>query len=532
MKEFIVMSSKTYNSSDEKLNNYQQTYQNLDILETPMAFYLDLSHLTLESTLAHLPTHDFQISPDAPGYVVANEFERQPDLPGVIIVERSRVLGVFSRRKFLEKIGRPYGVEVYLKRPVRLLLEAIEPHFLILPGDCAIDVAAQIALDRPPELAYEPMIIKFPPSQNPNSSTKYQLRLLNVYLLLLAQTRLLNIANKTIEARAKELEEIIAVKDKFFSIISHDLRAPFSPLLGMCEVLPLMIDQQSSMSDIKQATESIHRSARNVYNLLENLLEWASIQRGQIPLEPTEINLSQLIQGTLSLLADKALEKKLTLTTKMPAEVWVYADENLLDTVLRNLTSNALKFTPSGGQVTIAAYPKANFVEVTVSDTGVGMPADVQANLFQPGKNRSTLGTAKEQGTGLGLVLCKEMVEKNRGNIWVESVIDQGTTFYFTIPMAQRASETTAYDPVEQVMVATSESAPPSSEEFHIPSPEIMHHLLELARIGDLASIEEQANQLMETNDQLTSFARKLQILVSQFAEEELLAFISQHLKQ
>jgi len=393
------------------------------------------SRLTLESTLADLPTHDFKVAPYILGELVAETFKQDPELPGVIIAQDSTVLGAFSRRRFLEQVGRPYGVELYLKRPINVILKAISPIYLQLPSDTPIHEATRKALSRPFEQVYEPVVVEYPDLDDENSQQAPRLCLLNIYNLLLAQSHLLTLANHTIEARAEELERLNADKDKFFSIISHDLKAPFQPLLGMSELLPYLVDA-GNQEDIKTAANGILRSSKTVYSLLETLLEWSLVQRGKIPYKPEPLLLAKTVQYPLSLLADKANQKEITLLNEVSPDYKVYADQNLLDTVVRNLVSNALKFTHRGGTVYLSAISIDNLIQLSVIDNGVGMSEEQCTQLFVLGKNRSTLGTDDEQGTGLGLTLCKDMVEKNQGNIWVESQLGQGTTFTFTIPQA------------------------------------------------------------------------------------------------
>lgn len=255
--------------------------------------------------------------------------------------------------------------------------------------------------------------------------------------------------------RAQELAELNASKDKFFSIVAHDLRGPFQPLLGNAQLLEMMA-LDLTIEDIQDMSRIIHRSAQQVFSLLEGLLQWARLQMGRIEYQPVSLNLKQLADNSVELLTEMAKSKAITLQNEVPVEIRVYADEHMLDTVLRNLINNALKFTPKEGQVTIKAeirmkdenkeikkelYPSSftqsvqPSVVVSVVDTGVGMSEENLSKLFKIGLHYSTTGTAREKGTGLGLLLCKEMVEKNGGQIWVESLIGQGTTVNFTVPL-------------------------------------------------------------------------------------------------
>ncbi len=261
-------------------------------------------------------------------------------------------------------------------------------------------------------------------------------------------------AETALQKANDELAKMNVNKDKFFSIVAHDLKGPFQPLLGMSELLPQIITT-SSEEDIIEMCDSIHRTAKNVYNLLENLLQWSRLQQNRIQHQPSEINLNQMVEQNIQLLEAKATEKEITLQNKGKEELRVYADENMLDTVFRNLINNALKFTPPGGQVTISAeireqglgvkgwrltpslQPLApDFVAVTVSDTGIGISTADLSKLFKIGSHHTTLGTAREKGTGLGLLICKEMVEKNWGQIGVKSELDKGTKVTFTVPLA------------------------------------------------------------------------------------------------
>ena len=238
-----------------------------------------------------------------------------------------------------------------------------------------------------------------------------------------------------------DLQNSLNENNKLFSIISHDLRTPFQGLLGNAE---LMLDLLESLSqtDIQAMTESIYGSAQAAYNLLENLLTWARLQQERIPYTPVPIDLGKLTESMLALLRNMALTKQVELKHTIEEELFVYADRNMIATVLRNLVSNALKFTPAEGQVIISAHRdeassannKAGLVEVFVSDTGVGMSPDEIDKLFRIDVHHTTPGTAQETGTGLGLILCQEMVVKNGGQIWVESEKDKGTTVAFSVP--------------------------------------------------------------------------------------------------
>jgi signal transduction histidine kinase len=241
------------------------------------------------------------------------------------------------------------------------------------------------------------------------------------------------------------LSKLNSDKDKLFSIISHDLRSPFNALLGNAQLLVEGVDRLSQ-NDIQDMTQSIYIGAKTVFNLLDNLLTWARLQReGGIKCCPEPIELNELAEETLAVLGPIAVQKEVTLGNAIPPDFWVQADRRMLEMVIRNLTGNALKFTPRGGQVTLAGHRngvngQSDFVQVSVQDTGVGMGQADVATLFRIDTHRSTLGTEKEKGSGLGLMICKEMVERHGGEIWVESELGKGTTVEFSVPLATRVS--------------------------------------------------------------------------------------------
>lgn len=227
-------------------------------------------------------------------------------------------------------------------------------------------------------------------------------------------------------------------KDKFLTIIAHDLKSPFNSILGFSKLLNDNFEQYDSEKQLK-FLRIIHKGMQNSYNLLENLLTWTRLQKGVISFNPTKINLQLITNETIELFGQLANNKAVKLTNKIVENIFVEADRNMLSTVLRNLLSNAIKFTPKGGNIIVNTIPNLeeneNFVTIAITDNGVGISKEVVPNLFEIAKNTSTAGTEKEIGTGLGLILCKEFIEKHGGEIWVESEVGKGSTFKFTIPI-------------------------------------------------------------------------------------------------
>jgi signal transduction histidine kinase len=239
---------------------------------------------------------------------------------------------------------------------------------------------------------------------------------------------------EVVEHRKSELEKLNANKDKFFSIIAHDLKNPFNTIIGLSELLLYNLDQYPR-EKIREFITQIYNYSTHTYTLLDNLLQWARSQTHQMEVQPDFIDLKVLIDDNVSLLTNKAEEKKIVLQTDVGDHAaQVYADENMISTVIRNLVSNAIKFTSEKGLVEIHTYSRQGEVVLSVSDNGVGIPKENLPKLFDLKTSYSTHGTHSEKGTGLGLLLCKEFVQMNRGRIWVESEPGKGSTFYVSLP--------------------------------------------------------------------------------------------------
>jgi PAS domain S-box-containing protein len=221
-------------------------------------------------------------------------------------------------------------------------------------------------------------------------------------------------------------------KDKFFSILAHDLKGPFSSLLGFSEFL-VHDFEELTLKEIKSYSINIHESTKNTYKLLENLLEWGRVQRNMIDLEFENINLLEIAKKTIELYSAEANKKKVKLELKIDKQTYVHADKNTIATVFRNLTSNAIKFCEAGDVITISSTSVNEGIEVAISDTGIGISEDDKAKLFRIDVHHTIAGTAQEKGTGLGLILCKDLLEKNNSEIRVESKLGKGTTFNFIL---------------------------------------------------------------------------------------------------
>ena len=238
---------------------------------------------------------------------------------------------------------------------------------------------------------------------------------------------------KVIEKQAETLEESIKTKDKFLSIIAHDLRNPFQGLVGYSELL-LTTFEDSDKKEQMEMLDKMKKSAESLYSLSENLLNWASLQTGKMEPYPESFQLDALIQKNIDIFKQSAEQKEITISSQVIADSPIKADKNMIDLVIRNLLSNAVKFTENGGEIVISLNRSGNHYRITVQDDGIGMSEKQLKSLMKVGSNNSKAGTNNERGTGLGLIICKDMIEKHSGTINIESTEGEGTTFTVVLP--------------------------------------------------------------------------------------------------
>lgn len=253
------------------------------------------------------------------------------------------------------------------------------------------------------------------------------------YLLIRKKNSWLNEANEKLAASESDLKKLVQTKDKLFSIIAHDLRSPFTALVGLTEVLSNQAQKLDS-SEVSEYGHLIHESSEKLLNLIDNLLQWSRSQTGKIKLVSKKINLFDLANDVIGILSLQAEAKKIRIVSTIGKESSFFADYDTVSTVIRNLISNAIKYTEQEGLITIGAYDQGNKVVIKITDNGVGIEKKNLDKLFKIEENFSTKGTKQEAGTGLGLIVCKEFVELNRGEISVESEVGKGTTFTFWLP--------------------------------------------------------------------------------------------------
>ncbi|KAF0127952.1 MAG: two-component sensory box histidine kinase/response regulator [Bacteroidetes bacterium] len=241
-----------------------------------------------------------------------------------------------------------------------------------------------------------------------------------------------------IREKNEELQKLNATKDKFFSIIAHDLKSPFSSFLGLTQVMAEDLPNLT-MDQIQYFALTMSKSATHLYRLLENLLQWSRMQQGAIPFNPEMIELNRIVDESIEMIQEPAKMKGIEIITHVPEGLSVFADTNLLQTIIRNLVSNALKYTTKEGKVSVLAKTSdEKKVEICIQDSGIGMSKAILEKLFRIDIQTNRKGTEGEPSTGLGLILCKEFVEKQGGKLWVESEENKGSVFHFTLPLVNQ----------------------------------------------------------------------------------------------
>lgn len=258
------------------------------------------------------------------------------------------------------------------------------------------------------------------------------------YFDKIKSNQLLEEKNRQIEQSENELRLLNAAKNKFFSIIAHDLKNPFHTVMGYSYLLSKDYDRFSEQERRKFATD-INQSTNNIFRLLQNLLEWSRSQTGRLKISPHDIEFKRILENSVSVLRSLAEQKNISIKFDYKDDLKVFADPLMIETVLRNLINNAIKFTPENGFIEISAKKIENQISICVSDSGVGISNEDIRNLFQIDSKVKRKGTNDEDGSGLGLILCKEFVDKNNGEIWAESTPGKGSSFIFTIPVKATA---------------------------------------------------------------------------------------------
>jgi signal transduction histidine kinase/DNA-binding NarL/FixJ family response regulator/HPt (histidine-containing phosphotransfer) domain-containing protein len=372
---------------------------------------------------------------DHTGQDVRELFQRNPGCCGVLIVENGQLLGVVSRATFLRQMSRPFGPDVYSRRPASYLLREVELDPLVLPSEMDVHEAVRRALQRPGDSAFEPIVVRHPDGS---------LRLLSATRLLLAQSQLLAGANEIIRQQKRAADAASTAKGQFLANMSHEIRTPMNGIIGMVDLLletPLSDTQQEYLSMVKT-------SADWLVTVINDVLDFSKIEAGKLDIEPLAFSLRSMLEEWLKPLSFRAMGKDLRLNWHVNADIpdGVVADPTRLRQILVNLVGNAIKFTEHGGiDVEVKRLRVGNggsspleagqiVLGFAVRDTGIGIPPEALAKIFHEFEQVDGSHSRRFGGTGLGLAISQRLCEMMGGRIGVESVLGQGSNFFFELP--------------------------------------------------------------------------------------------------
>jgi signal transduction histidine kinase/DNA-binding NarL/FixJ family response regulator len=386
-----------------------------------------LEHVTSALAVGDLPMSSHRATPQTPTSVVAELFEQNHSLVGVIIGDDAELTGIVSRSRLLERLSQPFALELYMKRPIRQMQDAIDTDPDVMPADSDIQEAAHAALSRPNGRAYEPIVIL---------GQDGTMRLLDVHTLLLAQSRLLELANETIR-KAKEAAEAASVtKSQFLANMSHEIRTPLTAILGFTENL---LDPALTEHDRRVAVKTVLRNGEHLLEIINGILDLSKIEAGRLEVELLRVSPVQLAADVVSIMRVRADAKGLPLLLKFEGAVpeTILSDPTRLRQILLNLVGNAIKFTDSGRvELTVALADDATEkpqMQFRVTDTGIGMTAEQCARLFQPFTQADGSTTRRFGGTGLGLAISRPLARMLGGDVSITSVPGLGSMFTLAI---------------------------------------------------------------------------------------------------
>jgi signal transduction histidine kinase/DNA-binding response OmpR family regulator len=403
-------------------------------------------------TVAELPVFDARVSPNAMTAVVADMFERQPHLVGVLLADGQELFGVVSRASFLERMSQPFALELYMKRPIRAMHDAVNTEPDVISGTRGIHEAAHAALSRSMAKVYDPVVIL---------DAAGRLRLLDVHTLLLAQSRLLALASETVQ-RAKEAAEAASVaKSQFLANMSHEIRTPLTAILGFAENLS---DNDLSEAERRSAVNTILRNGEHLLEIINDILDLSKIEAGRLDVELLPISPARIAADVLSVMRVRADSKRLPLLLRYrgPVPETIQSDPTRLRQILINLIGNAIKFTQNGHVALeielLGRQGDSPRLQFDVIDTGIGMTPAQSSRLFEAFTQADGSTTRRYGGTGLGLVISRRLARMLGGDVTATSSPGRGSVFRVSIatgpleniPLLENPGEALASEPEYQ----------------------------------------------------------------------------------
>ncbi len=401
----------------------------------------DVNSSTMQ--VRQLKRHEISISPDSRASEVAAAFERQSDLPGVLVCDQGELLGVVSRSQFQERLSQPFGVELFLRRPISELLKQLGDEPRILSGSCEVSEATRLALLRPAKLVYEPVAVE----------DDGEFSLLDIHTLLLAQSQLLTDANEFIQKQKDAAEAANLAKSQFLANMSHEIRTPLTAILGFAENLREPLPETERQS----AVETVLRNGEHLLQVLNDILDLSKIEAGKLSVEWLSVSPVDLACDVINVMRVRAEAKQLPLRLKFvsPMPERVRTDPTRLRQVLINLIGNAIKFTPAGFvelQVECVREPilgETGQLRFSVIDTGIGLSREQAERLFQPFTQADGSTTRRFGGTGLGLSISRRLSRMLGGDVSVTSEAGRGSCFTVVVEAGPLARETWRDIPVD-----------------------------------------------------------------------------------
>ena len=382
------------------------------------------------STLADLPAVTWAVDHATPTDVVKAELDRRPDLPGAIVLAEGKLFGVVARDTFFRRLIGPYCRELFLKKPIKNFLTNWPLDLLQLPSSCSIHAAAELALARPHECSYEPILVDY---------GQGDLRLLDTHALLIAQSQLLALS-KVIAEQRDAAEAANRSKSEFLANVSHELRTPLHGILsyarfGVEEV------EAGDRGELREFFENVGRSAETLLDLVNDLLDLSKLEAGRMTFDLQPTCMETLIEVVVDEFRSMIARKDINIRYRKPEDAsLVLADDERFKQVIRNLLSNAVKFSPQGSSIQVTVRRIGTTFLISVRDEGPGIPPDELELVFdkftQSSKTKSGSG-----GTGLGLAISREIVAGHHGRIWAENNTQKGCTFYCELPLAPAAED-------------------------------------------------------------------------------------------